>query len=223
MGRHALCTVGQSPDQIPQQSGLAQPRRGQKKGAAKAALPEQLGQHLRRKPRLLPCDTDGDGGDIPQIGVDPVPQHRRTAHADAEAAPCREIPPAQGIRRRIPGVVRHPVAQLLQLRLSHHRVGPLPCRRHLPSPQQQRQRLPGPQPQLLRLRLLLLRHLTAQPLPSQRQQSRRLLIPPDGVCLVHTLHALSSVMLHYMLVPTQVCRPSYLCIPSICIPLFRLK
>lgn len=142
---------------------------------------------------------------------------------DTEAAPCREIPPAQGIRRRIPGVVRHPVAQLLQLRLSHHRVGPLPCRRHLPSPQQQRQRLPGPQPQLLRLRLLLLRHLTAQPLPSQRQQSRRLLIPPDGVCLVHTLHALSSVMLHYMLVPTQVCRPPYLCISSICIPLFRLK
>ena len=44
-----------------------------------------------------------------------------------------------------------------------------------------------------------------------------------AVDLVHTLHALSSVMLHYMLVPTQVCRPSFLCISSICIPLFRLK
>ena len=66
-----------------------------------------------------------------------------------------------------------------------------------------------------------LRFHTNAPLVSQPEQAT--FAVTDEAISSEQLNALSSVMLHYMLVPTQVCRPSYLCIPSICIPLFRLK
>ena len=123
----ALCTVGQSPDQIPQQSGLAQSRWGPEEGCCKK-LPSRnsWGSTSAESPgcsRAIRMVTE----EISRRLVLTPSRSTAVPHTPMRKPPrAVRYPPAQGIRRRIPGVVRHPVAQLLQLRLSHHRVGAAP-------------------------------------------------------------------------------------------------
>ena len=189
--RQFLRSVGQAPDQIPQQGGFPQPRRRQHHRAAKLPVPKQLRQDDIPQPRLLPANAYGHRRQVPQVGVYSVPQHGGAAHAYPESAPGGEISPAQGLPGGVAGIVRHRVAQLLQVRLGHRRRQIAGARDHLSLRQQHRHGSSRPQAQLLCQGHLPRGQLPGLLLPPQRQQCRRLLITPDGIALVHVPRSFS--------------------------------
>ena len=177
LGGAILRAVGQAADHIPQQCGLAQPRRRQDHRGAKPTVLPQLRQHRSGYALLLPANADADGGQVTQVAAVALPHHRRAAHADAEAAGRRQIALPQRIGDGIAGIACRHVAQLLQIGLRHTGDRLLLRGPHLPLRQQHRHGLSGSQPQLLRPCLLVIRQLPGQPLPFGRQQQRRLFIP----------------------------------------------
>ena len=174
-------------------------------------MPQLSQQRLCQSPHLT-ADTNGYGGDVPQVGVDPLPQHRGAAHAHPEAAPGGEIAPAQGLPGGIPGIIRHRVAQLLQVRLGHGgALSPL-SRRYLPLRQQHRQTVPRPQPEFLRPSLVRLRQLHGDPPQAAGQDGRRQFIARLTFSSFQG-SSLLLLLLQCMTAPARICQMKKVGVP----------
>ena len=99
--RSLLAAVGQRCHHLPQQCGLARPRRcGDQRALKRFPLRQQLG-HIPAQPCCLAADAYRGRRDVPQVHAHAIPQHHRTAQPYTKAAPAHQIPFSHGLGRGV--------------------------------------------------------------------------------------------------------------------------
>lgn len=189
--RAVLASERERADEVAQKRRLAAARRREQERAPEGSRAEQAVCRRLGQADPLGDDAQRERGNIPQARDRAVPQHRRSAYAEPEAAVQAQKSLPQRLRAGIARVVRHRVHHLREIARRHAAVRAEVRQRDLALGQQCGGGLSGTQAELLRVSLAMVRHLQRRASEPGRQQRRRLLAARNGLGFVHALSPLS--------------------------------